>query len=302
MPAEPGLFRLRDDIEKGVAATLPAACRTPVRFMLEVEISTIYKKGDKTRKVHHLIYAPDFATVDRITARLARIGNIASDGRPILGLDSRDLLEIALESGPGAYLVPAHIWTPWFAALGSQSGFDSIAECYGDLAGPHLRGRDRAVVRSGDELARVVPRPLPPGLELRRAFARQARPRGDAFDCELDYFAIRRALETGEGYVGTVEFFPEEGKYHLDGHRKCDVRLTPQGDDGARRALPGLRPAGDDRRRASRRGAGRPQRSGVGAAGDRRRGVEPGAAAGGALGDRRERAGAARRWSAATTG
>src|SRR5262249_43137806 len=107
VPAEPGLFRLRDDIAAGVAATLPAACRRPVRFMLEVEISTIYKKGDKTRKVHHLIYAPDFATVDRINARLARIGNIASDGRPILGLDSRDLLEITLESDPGAYFIPA---------------------------------------------------------------------------------------------------------------------------------------------------------------------------------------------------
>jgi len=134
VPAEPGLFRLRDDIEKGVMATLPPACRTPVRFMLEVEISTIYKKADKTRKVHHLIYAPDFATVDRISARLSKIGNIRSDGRPILGLDSRDLLEITLQSGPDAYLVPAHIWTPWFAALGSQSGFDSIAECYGDLS------------------------------------------------------------------------------------------------------------------------------------------------------------------------
>ena len=135
MPAEPGLFRLRDDIEKG---SHERRCRRravqPVRFMLEVEISTIYKKGDRTRKIHHLIYAPDFATLDRIAERLGRIGNIASDGRPILGLNSRDLLEITLESGPGAYLVPAHIWTPWFAALGSQSGFNSIADCYGDLA------------------------------------------------------------------------------------------------------------------------------------------------------------------------
>jgi DNA helicase II / ATP-dependent DNA helicase PcrA len=111
-----------------------ATLQCSVRFMLEVEISTIYKKADRTRKIHHLIYAPNFETVDRMSARLARIGNIASDGRPILGLDSRDLLEIALESGPHAYLVPAHIWTPWFAALGSQSGFESIAECYGDLA------------------------------------------------------------------------------------------------------------------------------------------------------------------------
>jgi DNA helicase-2/ATP-dependent DNA helicase PcrA len=228
VPAEPGLFRLRDDIEKGVAASLPASCRAFVRFMLEVEISTIYKKGDKTRKIHHLIYAPDFATVDRIAARLARIGNIASDGRPILGLDSRDLLEITLESSPDAYLVPAHIWTPWFAALGSQSGFDSIAQCYGDLSDrifavetglssdPAMNWRvsflDRYRLTSNSDAHS-------PGKLGREA---------TAFDCDMDYFALRRALETGHGYVGTVEFFPEEGKYHLDGHRKCAVRLTPK--------------------------------------------------------------------------
>ena len=228
VPAEPGLFRLRDDIAAAVAATLPAPCRNPVRFMLEVEISTIYKKGDKTRKVHHLIYAPDFATVDRINARLARIGNIASDGRPILGLDSRDLLEIALESDPGSYFIPAHIWTPWFAALGSQSGFDSIADCYGDLAG-HIFAVETGL--SSD-----------PAMNWRVSFLDRYRlvsnsdahspgklgREATAFDCELDYFAIRRALETGDGYAGTVEFFPEEGKYHLDGHRKCNIRLTPR--------------------------------------------------------------------------
>jgi ATP-dependent DNA helicase UvrD/PcrA len=227
VPAEPGLFRLAPEIEKAVADKLPPACRAPVRFMLEVEISTIYKKGDRTRKIHHLIYAPDFATVDRISARLARIGNIASDGRPILGLDSRDLLEITLESSPDAYLVPAHIWTPWFAALGSQSGFDSITECYGDLAGhifavetglssdPPMNWRlsmlDRYRLTSNSDAHS-------PGKLGREA---------TTFDCDVDYFAIRRALETGEGFVGTVEFFPEEGKYHLDGHRKCEVRLTP---------------------------------------------------------------------------
>src|SRR5262252_5630320 len=228
VPAEPGLFRLRDDIERSVAATLPAPCRNPVRFMLEVEISTIYKKGDKTRKVHHLIYAPDFATVDRINARLARIGNIASDGRPILGLDSRDLLEITLESDPGAYFIPAHIWTPWFAALGSQSGFDSIAECYGDLA------QNIFAVETGLS--------SDPAMNWRVSFLDRYRlvSNSDAhspgklgreattFDCDVDYFAIRSALETGRGYVGTVEFFPDEGKYHLDGHRKCEVRLTPR--------------------------------------------------------------------------
>jgi DNA helicase II / ATP-dependent DNA helicase PcrA len=228
VPAEPGLFRLRDDIEKSLAATLPAACRIPVRFMLEVEISTIYKKGEKTRKIHHLIYAPDLSTVERISTRLARIGNIASDGRPILGLDSRDLLEITLEADPDAYLIPAHIWTPWFAALGSQSGFDSITECYGDLtdnifavetglsSDPAMNWRvsflDRYRLVSNSDAHS-------PGKLGREA---------TTFDCDIDYFAIRNALKTGRGYVGTVEFFPEEGKYHLDGHRKCGVRLTPR--------------------------------------------------------------------------
>src|SRR5829696_3944562 len=129
VPAEPGLFRLRPDLERAVLATLPPAVRTPVRFQLSVEISTIYKRGDRTRKVHHLIYLPDFESVGRFNTALAKIGNLGSDGRPILGLDSRDLLEITLEASPDGYLVPAHIWTPWFSALGSKSGFDAIADC-----------------------------------------------------------------------------------------------------------------------------------------------------------------------------
>jgi ATP-dependent DNA helicase UvrD/PcrA len=228
VPAEPGLFRLAPDIEAVVMQTLPAACRTPVRFMLEVEISTIYKKGDKTRKVHHLIYAPDLATVDRISARLARIGNIASDGRPILGLDSRDLLEITLESDPGAYLVPAHIWTPWFAALGSQSGFDSISECYGDLA-PQIFAVETGL--SSDPAMNWRLSMLDRYRLVSNSDAHSPGKLGreaTAFDGEMDYFAIKRALETGAGYAGTVEFFPEEGKYHLDGHRKCEARLTPR--------------------------------------------------------------------------
>ena len=228
VPAEPGLFRLARGIEEQLASLRPgAASAAPVRFMLSVEISTIYKKGDRTRKIHHLIYAPDLAAVDRISARLARIGNIASDGRPILGLDSRDLLEIVLESDPASYLVPAHIWTPWFAALGSQSGFDSISECYRDLASAifaletglssdpamnwRLSALDRYRLVSNSDAHS-------PGKLGREA---------TLFESPLDYGAIRHALETGEGYVGTVEFFPEEGKYHLDGHRACKARLRP---------------------------------------------------------------------------
>ena len=230
VPAEPGLFRLRPDLERFVEERLPAACRsrrTAVRFMLSVEISTIYKKFDKTRKIHHLIYTPDFESTDRVVDSLSRIGNLHSDGRPILGLDSRHLLEIALESGSGSYLVPAHIWTPWFAALGSKSGFDAIDECYGDLA-PHIFAVETGLssdppmnwrVSSLDRFRLVSNSDAHSPEKLGREVC--------VFDTDLDYFAVRRALETGEGYEGTLEFFPEEGKYHLDGHRTCNVRLSP---------------------------------------------------------------------------
>jgi len=228
VPEGNGLFRLKPEIEAALWDTLPPACRRPVSFMLSTEISTIYKKGEKTRKIHHLIYAADLDSADRLAASLGRIGNIASDGRPILGLDSRDLLEITLESGPDSYLVPAHIWTPWFAAMGSQSGFDSIEECYGDLAGhifavetglssdPAMNWRISSLDRFRLTSNSDAHSPGKLGREATR------------FSCEPDYLAIRRALETGEGYVGTVEFFPEEGKYHMDGHRNCGVRLDPK--------------------------------------------------------------------------
>ena len=226
-PAEPGLFRLQPEVEQGIWDRLPPACRTPVRFLLSSEISTIYKRDDRTRKVHHLLYAPDFEAVDRITTRLARIGNLTADGRPILGLDSRDLLEITLESGDDSYLVPAHAWTPWFAVLGSQSGFDAVDDCYGDLAGhvfavetglssdPEMNWRVSSLDRF--RLVSNSDAHSPPML------GREAT----TFDTAVDYFAMRDALRTGEGFGGTVEFFPEEGKYHLDGHRACGVRTEP---------------------------------------------------------------------------
>ena len=227
IPEAPGLFRLRPELERAVHDTLPPACRTPVRFMLSSEISTIYKRDGRTRKVHHLLYAPSLDAVDEITRRLLRVGNLASDGRPILGLDSRDLLEITLSGGDGCYLVPAHAWTPWFAVLGSQSGFDRVADCYADLAShifaietglssdPEMNWRVSSL--DGYRLVSNSDAHSPPML------GREAT----AFTCEADYFSIYQALRTGEGFGGTVEFFPEEGKYHLDGHRACGVRTTP---------------------------------------------------------------------------
>ena len=229
VPDAPGLFRLRPDLERAVHDTLPPACRTPVRFMLSSEISTIYKRDERTRKVHHLLYAPSLDAVDTITAALAKVGNLAADGRPILGLDSRNLLEITLGGGDGCYLVPAHAWTPWFAVLGSQSGFDRVADCYADLAehifavetglssDPEMNWRVSSL--DGYRLVSNSDAHSPPMLG-REATAFQL--------AEPDYFTIYQALRTGDGFAGTVEFFPEEGKYHLDGHRACDVRLTPE--------------------------------------------------------------------------
>jgi uncharacterized protein (TIGR00375 family) len=228
VPAEPGLFKLRQDLQTQLRRKTAPSCDRPVRFMLSVEISTIYRRDDRTRKVHHLLYAPTFEAADRITTALSKIGNLASDGRPILGLDSRDLLEITLNGGSGCYLVPAHVWTPWFAVLGSKSGFDSVADCYADLA-DHVFAIETGLssdppmnwmcsVLDSYRLVSNSDAHSPPML------GREAT----TFSTRLDYFEMADALRTGVGLAGTIEFYPEEGKYHLDGHRKCGVRLEPE--------------------------------------------------------------------------
>jgi len=205
--------------------------RSRVRFMLSAEISTIYKRAGKVRKVHHLVYVPELEKARALNAKLAQIGNLGSDGRPILGLDSRHLLEMVLQTDPLAFLVPAHIWTPWFSLFGSKSGFDSIEECYGDLSSeifaletglssdPDMNWMWSAL----DRFRLVSNSDAHSGEKL----AREA----NLFSGEPSFEGIYRALR-GQGlshkFLGTVEFFPEEGKYHLDGHRKCGVVLDPQ--------------------------------------------------------------------------
>ncbi|WP_417629330.1 UvrD-helicase domain-containing protein [Paractinoplanes rhizophilus] len=217
-----GLFRYNDEDE--VTKRLPGSLQATeaAKFMLSVEISTIYKRDDRTRKVHHLIYMPDFAAAGRFNTALGRIGNLTADGRPILGLDSRDLLEIALEAG--GYLIPAHIWTPWFSALGSKSGFDAIADCYADLA-EHVTAVETGLSSDPEMNWRVS------SLDRYRlvsnsdahspaALAREAT----LFTGEPDYQKVKDGL----GIAGTLEFFPEEGKYHADGHRACGVNWEPR--------------------------------------------------------------------------
>ncbi len=220
VPSDNGTFRLKPEIEKHIGAS--------VKFILSVEISTIYKKWDKTRKVHHVVFVPDLQTAENFRNKLDAIGNIKSDGRPILGLDSRNLLETALESGENSYIIPAHIWTPWFSVLGSKSGFDSIEDCYGDLS-EHIFAIETGLssdpemnwhVSKLDKFRLVSNSDAHSPSKL----AREAT----VFSKDPDYYSIMNALKTGDGYNGTVEFFPEEGKYHEDGHRKCNVCLTPE--------------------------------------------------------------------------
>ncbi|MCS0635554.1 endonuclease Q family protein [Streptomyces sp. LP05-1] len=227
VPAEPGLFRLRDDLEEEVLRSLPRSCRGPLRFLLQVEVATGHRQGGRARKLHHLLYVPDFEAAAGLSRRLARHGDLTGDGRPFLAMDARELLSATLESGEGAYLVPAHIWTPWFGVLGSTFGFDSVEECYGDLAG-EIFAVETGLSSDPEMNWRV------PGLDRYRLVSHSdahSAPiigrNATLFDTRLDYFALRHALRTGEGYTGTVDLHPEEGKYHLDGHRACGVRLDP---------------------------------------------------------------------------
>jgi DNA helicase-2/ATP-dependent DNA helicase PcrA len=228
-PAEPGLFRLKD--ESNIPSPLPGVILppAPVRFLLSAEISSIYKRHGVVRKVHNLLYVPDLDSASRISAKLAGIGNIESDGRPILGLDSRDLLEILLEQAPEGFLVPAHIWTPWFSLFGSKSGFDAIEECYGDLTG-HIFALETGLssdpdmnrlISSLDRFSLISNSDCHSPSKLGRE--------ANLFSTGLDFFSLRDAIRGNrrESFRGTVEFFPEEGKYHFDGHRECKVCLDP---------------------------------------------------------------------------
>jgi uncharacterized protein (TIGR00375 family) len=228
-PAEPGFLRLRDE---NVPAPLPGIPPSSgqVRFILSAEISCIYKRHGAVRKVHNLVYVPDFPSAERIASRLAGIGNIESDGRPILGLDSRNLLEIVLEEAPEGFLVPAHIWTPWFSLFGSKSGFDGMEECFGDLT-PHIFALETGL-SSDPDMNRLIS-----GLDRFALISNsdchspsKLGREANLFSTGFDFFSLRDALRRNsrETFRGTIEFYPEEGKYHLDGHRTCKVCMEPE--------------------------------------------------------------------------
>jgi len=227
-----GIYTVKKNGELPWAVPVPAAEKP--RFVLTGEISTIYKRDGKTRKVHHLVMLPDFSAAMAFNARLEGMGgNIRSDGRPVLGMDSRDLLAVLLETDERAILVPAHVWTPWFSALGAESGFGSIEECYGDMAADipaietglssnppmnwALESLDRFSIISNSD------------AHSPDKLGREAT----IFKIENSFSSLRNALfsrspSSPAAILGTIEFFPQEGKYHYDGHRKCGVCLAPE--------------------------------------------------------------------------
>jgi len=199
-------------------------------FVLTTEISCIYSKKGRVRKIHLLVFAPSLPFVEKFNARLSWVGNLKADGRPILGLDAKELLKLVLSLSPDAFVVPAHAWTPWFSLFGSRSGFDSIEECFEELSSEifalesglssdppmnwRLSALDRIAIISNSDSHSLL------------KMGREA----NVFDLEkIDFFEIKKAIKEKDNkrFLFTIEFFPEEGKYHFDGHRFCHQRFSP---------------------------------------------------------------------------
>jgi len=214
--AEPGLYKLKGQNE--------------TRFILTAEISCIYSKNNRVRKIHIIVFSPSFEICEKINVHLGWIGNLKSDGRPILGLDAKELAKIVLESSQDCLIVPAHLWTPWFSLFGSRSGFDSIEECFEEYtkyiyAGETGLSSDPAMnwkISGLDKIALISNS----DAHSPRKLGREA----NVFETELSYFAITEAIKSKDSqkFLYTIEFFPQEGKYHYDGHRACDISLSPQ--------------------------------------------------------------------------
>ena len=219
-----GLYRLRDEYVKEDSRKFPGE---GTRFVVSGEISSIYKKNGKTRKVHNVILLPSLEAADAMAQRLEKIGNIHSDGRPILGLDSHDLLEMMMDVCPEGILIPAHIWTPHFSVLGAKSGFDSVEECFEELT-PYVHALETGL--SSDPAMNWRISKLDRYQLVSNSDAHSPSKLGreaNLLDIDCSYEGLYQAIQTGQGLEGTVEFFPEEGKYHFDGHRKCGVSLSP---------------------------------------------------------------------------
>jgi uncharacterized protein (TIGR00375 family) len=224
-PTGHGLFKLKKEY---LTDDVPVSCKADVYFVLSAELSCIYSKDGKTRKVHSIILAPDFASAARLNLSLSKIGNLNADGRPILGLGAKELLKITLDASSDNLYIPAHAWTPHFSVFGAASGFDSLEECYDELT-PHISAIETGL--SSDPLMNWRLSTLDRITLVSNSDAHSAAKIGreaNILDTEISYDSLMNAIKTRKGFLGTIEFFPEEGKYHYDGHRDCGVSLSPK--------------------------------------------------------------------------
>ena len=264
-PAESGLFKLKKELKQETIK----GTRAETRFLLSVEISSIYSKNGKTRRIHNIIFAPDIETAEKINNKLSLRGNIKSDGRPILGLDAEELAKIVFSVNPETVIIPAHAWTPWFSLFGSMSGFDSLEECFGKMSDkifavetglssdPAMNWRlsaldDLALISNSDShsLQRIgreanifdtvlsysgIMEAIKNGSPKNLAENEEARKKFDHLSPRACGTSVISSLRSESDkkqssllFVATVEFFPEEGKYHYDGHRACGIVWSPE--------------------------------------------------------------------------
>ena len=228
-PAEPGLFKLKNKYYDEISPEIPSSCKTEMRFMLTAEISTIYSKNGKCRKIHSILCAPSFENVAKINDKLSQIGNLKSDGRPIIGLDCKELMKITLDASPDNMFILAHAWTPHFSVFGSGSGFDTLEECLEELT-PELTAIETGL--SSDPAMNRLWSNLDNFTLISNSDAHSPMKLGreaNRLNTALNYFNIKNTLKNGNpsNFMETIEFYPEEGKYHLDGHRKCGICLHP---------------------------------------------------------------------------
>jgi uncharacterized protein (TIGR00375 family) len=201
-----------------------------VSFILSTELSFIYSKKGRVRKIHILLLAPDFESIDKINGRLSAIGNLRSDGRPILGLDAKEFVKIVARACPRCVVIPAHIWTPWFSLFGANSGFDTIEECFEEMT-PYIFALETGL--SSDPAMNWQLSSLDKYSLISNSDAHSPSRIGreaNVFDAEFSFDGLIKAIrqKNPENFLYTIEFFPEEGKYHYDGHRNCDVIFSPQ--------------------------------------------------------------------------
>lgn len=209
-PAEPGLFRYKD---------------SETRFLLTAEISCIYSKGGKTRKIHLVVLSPSVEAAEKINEKLSEIGNLKSDGRPILGLDAKELVKIVLGVSSDCMVIPAHCMTPWFGLFGSKSGFDSMEECFEEMT-PFIYAVETGLSADPAMLWRIPDIRKISVISNSDAHSPEKIGReANVFDTELDYHSIVEAIKTRKGFLETIEFYPQEGKYYGDGHRACNVYM-----------------------------------------------------------------------------